>query len=191
MPRKIGVLLFGLLSWFAAQATEMVMPPEPTESDSDVVQLSEPEDLRTVDPELFEFFQKELLRERHARAARTGQWIASAKGPAPTVGGVWVSGGQMKASYVPSNAKIQSIKYNWENSHLGSWGSKVSVRLYISNGYTTQYVDVTKKNSATISLTNVPASYFMYFSMKVGDLQAKLYNPPYIYNTSVTVSYTY
>ena len=189
MFKKIGVLIISLLALSSVNAGELLQAPAPTVSET--IHLSEPQNLRDLNEELFEAIQKQKAQEDTSVLASGGWWNDSASGHYPTMGGTWYFGGEMSASYVPPGATMQTLQYYWENGHLNGWDSQVTVLLYLTDGYTAYSADVTSQNSATLNASGIPANYSVYVVMKVGDLVVSLYNPPYISNTSANVYYTY
>ncbi len=190
MLKKITVgFLFSLLSIMTVNAGELTKPPAPTVSET--IHLSEPQSLEILNKELFQAIQKQKAQANAITVASGSWWSDSASGPYPTMGGTWYFGGEMRASYVPSGAVMQTLEYYWDNGHLNGWGSQVTVLLYVTDGYTGYSADITSQNSATLNASGIPANYSVYIVMKVGTLQTSLYNPPYVSSTSANVYYTY
>lgn len=189
MLKKIAVVfLFSLLSIAGVNAGELA-PPAPTVSET--IRLSEPQSLQSLNKELHTAIQKQKAQANTITVASGSWWNASASGPYPTMGGTWYFGGEMRASYVPSGAIMQTLQYYWDNSHLNGWNSQVTVLLYVTDGNTAYSADVTSQNTATLDASGIPANYSVYIVMKVGSLVTTLFNPPYVSYTSANVYYTY
>jgi hypothetical protein len=190
MSRKLSpVILAGFFSLASVHAEELIKPPEPDISDS--VQLSEPQDLRSVSPEIFQLIRSEKLRKASAAATKRASWRDMGSGPYPTNGGKWYFSDKLSAGYVPKGAMMETLKYYWNNRYLNGWDKQVSVMLYVTDGYTVYHADVTSKNSATLDTRGIPANYSVYIAMRVGNLIATLYKPPYIPVAEAYVYYKY
>lgn len=157
----------------------------------------EPYSHEKENPELFSLFQK--FREHEEKNATpvqlSGVWGRSGAGPAPTKGGVEVRGTILTPTFTPpSPSLVTSINYTYDNTHFGAW-SPLYIKLYIYDSVTGVggVANISGANTGTIGISGITISArcYVYFTLQVGNIQATLFNPPYISTDNAIVYYSY
>ncbi|MBK0018746.1 hypothetical protein [Kosakonia sp. S42] len=172
----------------------LILPPDDLLKKGSTVTPT-PVDLSKEDPALLALLTQHAEAEDHLAQLAGPSWYRAGPGPAPSQGGIFVSGATLLplSGQIPTGM-VDTILCTYDRVRWAAWQAQITLRLFISKpnsalSWTAPLDPNSASTTVNASGANIPANCLLTLQMKVGNITGGLFQPPSISSYDCRVMY--